>query len=80
MIGNERDFVARGMISTSAGKWYSCIEDDPFSNQYFAQEHKEETETAAGHAVELWTGDSYRTLSADLRPHACAVWLVETVS
>ena len=32
------------------------------------------------HAVELWTGDSYRTLSADLRPHACAVWLVETVS
>ncbi len=40
----------------------------------------EETETAAGHAVELWTGDSYRTLSADLRPHACAVWLAETVS
>ena len=30
------------------------------------------------HAVELWTGDSYRTLSADLRPHACAVWLAET--
>ena len=41
MIGNERDFVARGMISTSAGKWYSCIEDDPFSNQYSAQEYKE---------------------------------------
>ena len=39
----------------------------------------EEIGISADHAVELWTGDPASSLSAELRPHACAVWLAETV-
>ena len=36
---------------------------------------KEESEISVESAVELWTGDSCCELSAELGPHACAVWL-----
>ncbi|MBR4763656.1 MAG: hypothetical protein IK087_05525, partial [Lachnospiraceae bacterium] len=71
----ERCFVERGIISTSAKKWYSGREDIPFS---ICQWNPDYVWVKQDHAVELWTGDSYRNLSADLRPHACAVWLAET--
>jgi hypothetical protein len=35
-----------------------------------------ETEMPASRAVELWTGNTYSELFAELKPHACAVWLV----
>jgi hypothetical protein len=38
----------------------------------------EEIELPIRRATELWTGASSDGLSADLEPHACAVWLAET--
>jgi hypothetical protein len=35
-----------------------------------------ETEIPVARAVELWTGNTYAKLYAELGPHACAVWLV----
>lgn len=35
-----------------------------------------ETEIPVSKAVELWTGTDSLELSAELGPHACAVWLV----
>ena len=37
---------------------------------------EEETEIPVSKAVELWTGTDSLELSAELGPHACAVWLV----
>ena len=37
---------------------------------------EEETEIPVARAVELWTGSTNAKLSAELGPHACAVWLV----
>ena len=37
----------------------------------------EEIEVPVGRAVELWTGAQTGALTADLDPHACAVWRVE---
>lgn len=37
---------------------------------------EEETEISVARAVELWTGNTYAKLYAELGPHACAVWLV----
>lgn len=37
---------------------------------------EEETEIPVARAVELWTGNIYAKLYAELGPHACAVWLV----
>ena len=37
----------------------------------------QEIERSIVSARELWTGESASELAADLRPHACAVWLVE---
>ena len=35
-----------------------------------------ETEISVARAVELWTGNTYAKLYAELGPHACAVWFV----
>ena len=37
---------------------------------------EEEIELPVSKAVELWTGTDSLELSAELGPHACAVWLV----
>jgi hypothetical protein len=41
---------------------------------------EEETEIPVSKAVELWTGIDTLELSAELGPHACAVWLIGNAS